>query len=251
MEEVDRRLTERPPLRDEVTAIRAEGARRGDSWLRQEGAERLYQWQHEHPEYNQGIPGDIPLWIPRGLLGVISKGGSDYAAIQDARLWLEGKRAGVDRVDLLEMLSRRWDHETLLLNPYNGQLVETNDAERTWIADTPFGVLQFQVVLPPNEPHKLVVEYQQELGVGGLGSKQAFRGLRYILTSAGRWGGWGKTSIEIRVPQGYGRVAIRPPAGKVVDAKGMTIYQIQMGRPVENLYVSAGRAPITKKNLDK
>jgi hypothetical protein len=203
-------------------------------------ARLLAGWMCENMDM-KGKTVDEMTPIAEGLIGGSSGKGRDYA-VQAALKWLD---PNYQEVDLFKQLSQRWDHEPLLLDPQSKQLAKVPD-ERA------FGVFQFQLPALSEGKHKLVVQYRQRLGFGpGPVYKSPkrnlystpFQGIRYILTPAKKWASWGTTHIKIVVPQGWQEIAIRPAPNKTTDKQGMKIHEIVMGKPEENLYVSALRKP--------
>ncbi len=231
-EKIDRLLKEHPALEKEVmstrAAIQATGPRAEHPAIGD-----LYRWLRDHFAEEE-LPRHEIRSIVTGLLGI----STDYPhrpdyTVQAALAWLDPDH---EKMDMYEQLRQQLRVGFLLLNPANGQLLDARD-----ITDRPvFGAFQFQVSLAPNVQHKLVVQHQQRLGF-----HPGFYGLHYALITP-YWGRWRKTSIEVRFPEGARSIAIRPPAGEVTQEDGMSVYRIEMGRPVEDLYVSA--LPPSKKN---
>ncbi len=234
--QIDEGLRKFPELRKLVLAARQEGKARGEGWLQDKGWKPVRAWLIK----NGGKEIREPEWrsdeIARGLVGLASLD-DDYRLdepLQEALAWLNPK---YKKVYLTDQLSREWGHQSLLLNPEDGRLFSTD-------MGILFGVLQFRIELAPHKQHTLVVDYQQPLGFAGsytVGSntEYVFQGFRYIMANADKWRNWGETFIEIRIPKGWGRVGLRPPAPVIRDKRGTRIYRIRMGMPVEDLYVSA------------
>jgi hypothetical protein len=142
-------------------------------------------------------------------------------------------------VNLHEELSEQWGHAELMLSPFNGQLGRSYDMG----GSGPFGAVVFPLVLEPGRAHTLVVHHKQLPGMDVdhySGHRTRFVALRFVLTRARMWGQAPREiTIDVSVPEGWGKVAIRPPATKVVPAEGATTYRVRMsGRPLEELYIA-------------
>jgi hypothetical protein len=241
IERIVQLLESKPALKQQVTAVREEGARRGKPWLRGDGAHGLARWMRDN-----GLVADLDSAhaLAGGLLGVrpYNHSGADASFVQQALKWLD---PAYQPINLYEILSERWGHEALLLDPNSGQLV---DVRADMLQHEPlFAVFRFSIALEPNSKHHLAVQYGQFLG-GADFFESPWYGLVYLMEPAKRWGRWERTAIEIRVPRGWQRVAIRPPADRTQTRGGYALYRILMRRPYENLYVSAA-PPIPRAKL--
>ncbi len=209
-------------------------ARYEREWLEDAGAGRLGLWLTK----NKIIPREGPFegeFLAGGLLGVIpsATGNSLEELVQNALKWLDPT---YEPIDVYEILSERWGHEPVLLDPDTNQLMDMMGALLGW--EPSFGVFRFPITLQPEKTHKLIVQYAQSLGGIYRGPGKWF-GLMYIMEPAKRWAGWRKTTIEVRVPSEWAKVAIRPPTNKVGTSGGMDIYRVTIqGRPCENLFIS-------------
>jgi hypothetical protein len=225
-------------LRDHPEVLQQANAIRKTSGISKEGAEQLAKWLSENTASKE-LRTEFLRAVATGMLEATTTDWDEDMDIRDgnslqyAMKWFNPYR---EIVNLDELLNQRWDHEELLLDPRSGQLYRPGT-----LGPGHFGVFSFSISLTPKASHKLVVEYKQQLGWewGNIW------GLRYIMTPARRWDYWGDTLIEIRFPKGWQNVATRPTAKKIGRSKGMELYRIKMGRPVENLYVSA--IPAAKK----
>jgi hypothetical protein len=135
-------------------------------------------------------------------------------------------------------LSEKWGHEALMLNPVNGQLIRSY----TISSHRPFGAVVFPITLQPETTHTLVVNHKQQPGMQrAYVYEERFIALRFLLTRIAYWGGSPETTIDVTVPEGWGKVATRPPPGRVIPTDSGTTYRINFsGRPVEELYLAAG-----------
>jgi hypothetical protein len=243
--DIERRLREMPELRQQIAAVRAESNERGGlGWLCSEGVGNLAMWLQSHggPPAGERPAGEL---IAGGLLGVRPyTGGGRVDCVQSALQWLNPKH---ERVDVHQLLSQRWDHEPLLLDPYTGQLHDPTDT-----GSPAFGTFVFAIELERGVQHQLVVQYRQGMGYLNARGGNHSEGLRYIMKTARRWGRWGATDVEIRVPPGWEQVATRPPATHVATEDSMRVYSIEMKhRPVEDLYVSGVPVVKTRGSLGK
>jgi hypothetical protein len=226
---VDQNLRKFPDLQKLVMAVRAEGTVHGiyddggsvTTWLEKNGGRALREAQDEN-------------LVALGLIGVATLDDESRLdkPLQHALAWFD---PNYKEINLTEVLSDKWGHRPLLLSD-TGELVETD-------IGVLFGVLQFRVELTPQKKHVLVVEYEQPLGSIGIfedkhGVESMVQGFRYIMANATKWRDWGTTSIEIRIPKGWGHVATRPRASLVKREHGSGVYRIHMGRPPEALYIS-------------
>jgi len=235
---IDALLEGRPLLREQVMSIREDAAGSGDEWAKAVTTLRVWMWRNldhgwsdEHQAY----------LVARGLLAASLPGAAEQLReapqVQKALGWLdptgESKR-------LYEQLSEEWNHETLLLDARTGQLIDTRDM--SWEHD--FGAFSFEVTLQPKTEHELVVQHRQGLGYvgmsfGGSGSSPGLVGLRYVLTHASKWSSWWTPTVEVRAPDTWEGIMVRPPATEVTRRDGLQIHRIQFrSRPVEEFYVS-------------
>lgn len=236
---IDELLRSKPALRERVLAIRKECQGQGVySWRPTAAVGELKRWMEQHGLGSESKR--MTETIAAGLLGNTDDNArpSDQAyAIQTALTWLD---PFYESIDLYETLSERWGHKLLLLDPATEQLV---DMESDLLGHDPgFGVFRFPIALELDKEHRLVVQYGQFLG-SATGAAGPFRGLLYLMEPAKRWGGWQKTTIEIRVPTGWHQVAIRPPGKKISTTGGYDTYRILMRhRPYEDLWISVDEA---------
>jgi len=235
---IDALLERRPLLREQVMSIREDVAASGDEWTEAVATLRVWMWRNldhgwsnEHQSY----------LVARGLLAASLPGTAEQLReapqIQKALGWLdptsESKR-------LYEQLSEEWNHETLLLDTSTGQLIDTRDI--SWEHD--FGAFSFEITLQPKTEHELVVQHRQGLGYVGMsfgGSRLSphLVGLRYILTRASRWYSCWTPTVEVRAPDEWEGMMVRPPATEVIRRDGLQIHRVQFRRrPVEEFYVS-------------
>ena len=255
MEQIDALLQEKPELRDKVLELRRETnfvpreltvAEHIETY--QDAVSYLGSWMDAHGYY---IDNDIftSEYISRGLLNKAPGIDSWHDRnVQAALKWLD---PSYQQIDLYEAISQRWDYRPLLLDPNKEWL---NDVSHGMIypdeafADS-FGIIRFPISLVANKKQTLIVDYQHSLSLVGhyvfnkkeeqSGYARDYYGLVYIMEPARRWGRWDKTTINICVPNGWKKVAIRPRPTRVSEAPGMKIYHIEMPhRPNENLYVS-------------
>ena len=223
-------LPDHPALWQRVKEL--SGKKMRYSWSPSEArAKRLARWMRENTEEREVSAFGLQS-VAAGFLGGEGANRQAHEAVQDALEWLKPSH---QRVDLYAELGEQWQHEPLLLDPRNGQLIDARSLE-----DEPaFGAFQFQITLTPNKEHRLVVQHRQRLGYGPYRTRRPFHGLRYVMKTARRWGGWYRTLIEVRVPRGWGKALLRPPASEVRREGGLTIYRLWMKSSLEDFYVSA------------
>jgi len=246
MEQVDKLLDSKPEVKKQVEAIRKEAAEYGKfesaqdhdektspamyerDWLQEIGVDKLVKWLVEHKYIRDEIPAKDVL--AGGLLGF---GRNRVYLVQEALNWLD---PNYKAIEVYPILAQRWGYEDVLLDPDTNQLTDMVDALLG--SESSFGVFRFPITLRPGKKHKLIVQYAQSLGGIYRGPGKWF-GLMYIMEPSKRWGGWEKTTIEVRVPSEWAKVAIRPPTQKVGTSGGMDIYRVTIqGRPCENLFIS-------------
>lgn len=236
---IDALLADKPDLKQLVTTLRNEHPfkRReltvGDrtSYF-DNAAGYLGAWMQLHG-YHKGDQFSAS-YLAGGLLGRWGNRRED--AVQGALRWLDPTHKFVDVVD---EISQRWDFHPILLDPKREWLIDASYymiyPDEAFAAS--FGIIRFPISLEAQKKHRLIVDYQQYFGE--VGRPVEFYGLVYIMEPARRWGFWSKTTIQVRVPEGWRKVAIRPRPSKVTHGKGATTYTIEMPhRPYENLYVS-------------
>ncbi len=235
---IDALLEGRPLLREQVMSIRQDAVGSGKEWMTAVATLRVWMWrnldhgwEYEHRAY----------LVARGLLAAVLPRASEQLReaphVQKALRWLdptsESKR-------LYEQLSEEWSHETLLLDPHTGQLLDSRDI--SWEHD--FGAFRFEITLQPKTEHELVVQHRQGLGYVGMsfrgsGSSPDLVGLRYVLTHAATWSSWWHPTVEVRAHDTWEGIVVRPPATEVTRRDGLQIHRIQFrSRPVEEFYVS-------------
>ena len=154
---------------------------------------------------------------------------------QNALKWLDPIYTPID---LDNTLHERWDYQSLLLDPWSEYLDDIEGSTLGDIHDPYFGIIRFPITLEPMKKQTLIVDYLQDLSWTGKTKNDSFCGLVYIMEPAQRWGIWEQTTIQIHIPTGMKKVAIRPRPSNITHSKKMTTYTIKMGRPYENLYVS-------------
>jgi len=223
MARIDKLLGSKPALKERVLY-----------WRQTAAVGKLKGWMEQHGLGSESKR--MTETIAAGLLGNTDDNArpSDQGyAIQTALTWLD---PFYESIDLYKTLSERWGHKLLLLDPATEQLV---DMDSDLLGHDPgFGIFRFPIALELNKEHHLVVQYGQFLG-SATGATEPWYGLLYLMEPARRWGGWHKTTIEIRVWTGWGRVAIRPPAKKISTTGGYDTYRILMRhRPYEDLWIS-------------
>ncbi|NIR02504.1 MAG: hypothetical protein GTN78_20280, partial [Gemmatimonadales bacterium] len=235
---IDALLEGRPLLREQVISIRKEAAGSPDKWAEGVTALRLWMWRNLHHGWSDEHQAYL---VARGLLAASLPGTAEQLReaprVQKALGWLDPT---CDSKSLYEQLSEEWNHETLLLDSRTGQLIDTRDM--SW--EHHFGAFRFEITLQPKAEHELVVQHRQRLGYagmsfGGSGSSPGLVGLRYILTHASKWSSWWTPTVEVRAPETWEGVMVRPPATEVTRRDGLQIHRIQFrSRPVEEFYVS-------------
>jgi len=234
---VNELLESKPALKEQVLRIRHEARARGNDWPPSDGGVGvLAQWMRQA---GLALESDADA-IAGGLLGVrpSNLGNRRDFFVQRALAWLDPTH---QQVDVYAVLSRRWSHDTRLLDPFTRQLVDTR--HDMFEQEPPFGVFRFPVTLEPGKSHGLIVQYGQFVG-GAAFPKTAWYGLVYLMEPARRWGKWERTSVEIKVPTDWKTVAIRPAAAETEVEAGYRLYRILLThRPWENLYLSVTRTP--------
>ncbi len=220
--EIDRLLEREPALREAVKAARVSGDEAAlAGWLRGNLPEERFSTLRAS-------------YIAEGLLagpGCPSDYWYDYR-VEAALLWLDPDREGVNPYwELLE----KWGHEVLLLDPRTEHLRDARDLE----PEPGLGAFVFPVRLDPGKTHTLVVQHRQRLGGTVHLGPPPFKGLRYNLTNARRWGRPERVSIEVRIPATWSKAAIRPAPSSTAREGGFRVYRMRMARPVEELYISA------------
>ncbi|MHB1001422.1 MAG: hypothetical protein ACYC27_19455 [Armatimonadota bacterium] len=227
LKQIDKLLESKPALKERVMAIRKEGESQETYWRETAGAGKLQNWMMENGfEIENKHDKEI---IARGLLGWESK--YNYSIgydIQKALAWLD---PSYEPVELNDVLSQRWSHSTLLLDPDTDLLIDVRDSLNQW---WDFSLFRFPITIEPGKKHKLTVQYTQSMG-----RVDDWYGIVYLMEPARKWGRWEKTTIDIRVPNDWNMVAIRPKASIIETANGYTTHRISInGRPYENLFIS-------------
>ncbi|MBI3947895.1 MAG: hypothetical protein HY321_18390 [Armatimonadetes bacterium] len=235
LHQIDELLKSKPQLREQVLLARRAAARKPPTgW-----AYALGQWMQKNHLLKPGDPDEE--WLAAGLVGVLPdhEDGRLDRLVQRALKWLQ---PSYQRMDLYEVLVQRWGYRPLLLDPATERLHKVYYESHS---PPDFGIIRFPVYLQPRKRHTLVVHYKQHLS--WVDRPPSWHGMAYLMEPAKRWGIWDKTTIVIRVPPGWKKVAIRPPARRTRGAHSESVYTITIrgfdARPYEDLYISLAQQP--------